>query len=477
MPPEGDSKQPESSEAEAEAAETERRLPFAAEFSPGQVELKEVLDLVAENAGDLNAIVAAIKDAYPKLKTEQRRKNVLIAMGQYGLYDSESKALSTFGEELRAAADDATRYEVFAKHILADLHGVDVLQVVRDLRTRQEKANKSTIDAELRMRGFKLPADTTHHIIMLGWLQKAGLSSHAQPDGWEVDEGRVKELLGIALSTVDEWAALPQAQRFFLLSLQHIAQVAGTDPVPVKQVRRATEERYGVAFRGSMRSRVINPLEEAEWLTTSGMQSAGKSGKVAATQKLLDLDVDLATRLSTGLIPPQLRKLLNTPLPEIYKKLDSQSKNERGIGLELLALRLAYDVGLAPMGFRVRSADTGQAEVDLIAEGAHLLFSRWLFQCKATKGTVQLSDLAKEIGMATLLHAQVIVMVARGRFSTSLREHAAKATENTALQVVLIDGKTLTRYKNIGPAALLSFLHNTASDTLRLKRPQVAGLT
>lgn len=67
-------------------------------------------------------------------------------------------------------------------------------------------------------------------------------------------------------------------------------------------------------------------------------------------------------------------------------------------------------------------------------------------------------------------------MVRRRRFSTSLREHTARATENTALQVVLIDGKTLTRYKNTGSAALLTFLHQTASDTLRLKRPQVAGI-
>jgi hypothetical protein len=112
----------------------------------------------------------------------------------------------------------------------------------------------------------------------------------------------------------------------------------------------------------------------------------------------------------------------------------------------------------------------------LIAEGAHLLFSRWLFQCKATKGSVQLHDLAKEIGLAMLLHAHVVVMVTRGTFSTSLREHADKASENTALQVVLIDGKMLTRYKNSGASALLTFLHQTASDTLRLKRPQVAGI-
>jgi hypothetical protein len=167
---------------------------------------------------------------------------------------------------------------------------------------------------------------------------------------------------------------------------------------------------------------------------------------------------------------------LNTPLGEIYQALDKGTKNEQGIALELLALRLAYDVGLAPMGFRVRSVDTGYAEVDLVAEGANLMFSRWLFQCKATKGTTPLSDLAKEIGLATLLHAHVIVMVTRGRFSKDLVEHAQRAAQNTHLQVVLIEGSTLARYRTQGGPAVVDFLLDTAADTLRIKRPQVAGI-
>jgi hypothetical protein len=137
---------------------------------------------------------------------------------------------------------------------------------------------------------------------------------------------------------------------------------------------------------------------------------------------------------------------------------------------------MAYDVGLAPMGFRERSVDTGYAEVDLIAEGAHLMFSRWLFQCKATKANVPLNDLAKEIGMATVLRAHVVVMVSLGSFSRDLVEHAVRVSENTHLQVVLIDGRILTAYRNRGSAALLEFLLDTAAETLRVKRPQVAGV-
>jgi hypothetical protein len=284
-------------------------------------------------------------------------------------------------------------------------------------------------------------------------------------------------LAGIGLQEVDEFSVLTLNQRLFLLTLQRIAETEGTNAVSTSRVRKETEAQYAsVAFKGQMREQIIRPLEDIGLLVSSDIQSAGKSGKVAATQKLIDLDVDLARHLSTGLIPPDLRKRLNTPLSEIYKDMASEEKNVRGLALELLALRMAYDVGLAPMGFRERSVDTGYAEVDLIAEGAHLLFSRWLFQCKAIKTKVSLNDLAKEIGMATVLRSHVIVMVSRGSFTKDLREHAIRAAENTHLQVVLIDGDVLRDYRNRGSAALIEFFRDSAAETLRIKRPQVAGI-
>jgi hypothetical protein len=293
---------------------------------------------------------------------------------------------------------------------------------------------------------------------------------------WVAHNDELRNLIGISFEEVDAFSTLTQPQRLFLRTLQTMGRVEGTTPIQATRVRKETVNRYGVEFKGAMREKVINPLEAGGWLASSGMQSKGKSGKVAATDKLLKLEIDVAQALSTGLIPPELRKRLNTPLQDIYRDLEKGTKNEQGIALELLALRLAYDVGLAPMGFRVRSVDTGYAEVDLVAEGANLLFSRWLFQCKATKGTVPLHDLAKEIGMATLLHAHVVVMVTRGSFSKDLIEHALRAAQNTHLQAVLIDGATLARYRTQGAPAILDFLLDTAADTLRTKRPQVAGI-
>jgi Restriction endonuclease len=456
-----------------------RRLTYTGDFSLNQMEsLTKVLDTIAPAAGDRSALKKAIATAYPKIAAGAKREgNVLLSLLAHGLVDSDTLQLTELANELRALPDETERLNQFAKYMIEKRMGIDVLQVVHDLRLRGEKANKTTIDTELRRRGFDLPGDTTYHLFMLGWMAAAGVCTYDKKlRTWEVNNDRLRELIGISFEEVDQFASLTQPQRLFLRTLQQIAKVEGTTPIQATRVRKEAVARYGIEFKGVMRDQVINPLEQGGWLTSSDMQSKGKSGKVAATDKLIQLDIDATQRLSTGLIPAELRQRLNTPLVTIYQLLDSGTKNEQGIALELLALRLAYDIGLAPMGFRERSVDTGYAEVDLVAEGTNLLFSRWLFQCKATKGTVSLHDLAKEIGMATLLRAHVVVMVTRGTFSKDLYEHARRAAENTPLQVILINGSTLSRYRTHGTGAILDFLLDTAADTLRTKRRQVVGI-
>ena len=68
--------------------------------------------------------------------------------------------------------------------------------------------------------------------------------------------------------------------------------------------------------------------------------------------------------------------------------------------------------------------------MDLVAEAVQLHFSRWLFQCKNT-ATVHLADLAKEVGLAVMLRAHVIVLVTTGRFSASVVDHANELAETT----------------------------------------------
>lgn len=468
----------ESPAAENPSPTGRRRLTYTGDFSPNQMEsLTKLLEAIAPSAGDSDDLKRAIASAYPKIAAGERRENnVLWSLRAHGLVDGSTYELTPLAEELLSTPDEDARLVRFAMHMIEESQGMDVLQVVHDLRLRDEKANKASIDAELRRRGFELPGDTTYHIFMLHWMEASGVCSYERGT-WEVDNDALRDLVGVSFQEVDAFASLTQPQRLFLRTLQAIGQVEGANPVLVTRVRKATATQYGIEFKGAMRQQVINPLEEHGWLTSSGMQSKGKSGTVAATDKLLELDIAVAQSLSTGLIPAELRKRLNTPLADIYRDLGSGTKNEQGLALELLALRLAYDVGLAPMGFRVRSADTGYAEVDLVAEGSHLLFSRWLFQCKATKGTVPLRDLAKEIGMATLLHAQVVVMVTRGKFSKDLVEHAQRAARNTHLQVILIDGDALERHRKGKSGVILDHLLDTAADTLRIKRRQVDGVT
>lgn len=160
------------------------------------------------------------------------------------------------------------------------------------------------------------------------------------------------------------------------------------------------------------------------------------------------------------------------PLERIVADLSDNNTHTKGIALELLALRLSVDSGLTPLRFRLRAAETGGAEVDLVAEAAHLHFSRWLFQCKNTK-TVSLADLAKEVGMAVMLRAHVIVLVTTGGFASSVQTYARELMDTQHLQVVLIDRTTIRAYQRRGTSALMGYLHETAQATMRLKRAQI----
>jgi hypothetical protein len=86
---------------------------------------------------------------------------------------------------------------------------------------------------------------------------------------------------------------------------------------------------------------------------------------------------------------------------------------------------------------------------------------------------VTLSDLAKEVGMAVLLRAHVIVMVTTGSFAGSVVTYAKELMDTQHFQVVLIDKAVLAKYRVGGLRALMEFLHTDAEATMRLKRGQI----
>ena len=478
----------------ARAKETSRlgKLPSGGEFSPGQIDLRVALAIVQRHGGDRESAkgeiraqwfsTAAAQRADPAERLGQqlaRADNVIIGMMSYGLFNSRTQSLTPLGEKLLSAQSDADLYSEFARHILTHNNrlGLTVLQAVRGLQDRREQVSKASLANELERHGIEPPRATTHHLVLLNWLRKAGVLVGDR--GYKVDEARAGELAGIDLGVANEWSQFSTAERAFVRTLRQLAEVQGTSPIPMNTVLDTAEATLGPVFRGvsdRLRDKVFRPLAETGWITLSGVGAGrgGKGGLVAATAKLLALDLGSVPPMVGRGIPADLRARLNTPLDDIHRDLTVEDKGVKGIALELLAIRIATELNLTPTGLRVRGRETGGAEVDLTAEAVHLHFSRWLFQCKNTPTTkVPLSDLAKEVGMCVLLKAHVIVMVTTGTFSSEVKGYADSLASTTPHQVVLVDKDVLRKYKLRGGAALLDHFQHTAAETMRLKQPQL----
>jgi hypothetical protein len=106
-------------------------IPFGAQFSPSQVNLPALLRLVDEQAGDRVRITEAIRDEFFSSHTSGQRwklaYNTVLALRAYGLLDSDGVAPTELAKHLLAVADSpATLYELFAKHLLVNLRGVEL---------------------------------------------------------------------------------------------------------------------------------------------------------------------------------------------------------------------------------------------------------------------------------------------------------------------------------------------------------------
>jgi len=461
-----------------------RKLAAATEFSPGIVDLQYILELLtAQPVREKDQLAeelrvryfsdSALKYSDPVRRLQEQTKrsnNVLIGLREYGLMDGNHA--SSLAKEL-APLDPEEQHAGLARHILVSLNGVDVLRAVLDLQTRREKVTKDSLVEELRSNfNFEMPRDTTKHLLMLKWLRKAGVL----PDsGYSIDEGRVKELAGIEIRPLDEWQSMPLAQRAFVQVLRRLGLAHDGADHAVTAVMDQAELEYGRLYLGGRTAaNVLAPLEALGWVETSGSTGGrgSKSGRVAPSQKLLDFDFELALGFSVPAIPADLRKMINRPLREIGADLDDPDTYVAGLALELLTLRLVLALGLNPVEFRKRDYKTGGGEVDVLAEGVHLHFSRWLVQCKNQRAAVTLSALAKEIGMSVLLHAHVIVIATTGRFAKSVLTYAEQVARTTALQVVLVDGVAIKSFLGGSDDVIKKHFRNAAAETLRLKSSQ-----
>lgn len=455
------------------------KLPNMNEFSPGVLlaGIQQTLAIIAPHVGDRESLlnllekvgtIASTKDAKERRK---RARNVLIGMSECGLFDLKSEQFTPLAKEILDAPSRNDAARNFASHILRNLHGHALVDVIRVARERSDAISLDTIRRALRTLGFEVTTNEGNASKLRLWLQESGVVD----EHWNFDERLLAELGGRDTATLKEFGALTPQQ---IVLLNAIREQATLQPegswLELSPILDLIELQHTKDFlpEGRLRDKVIKPLSELLWIEArgTGRNQGGNAGDVRPLPKLLGLDDEIPIPAKVG-IPADLRPLLSTPIEKLFEDLESPNSHEKGIALELLALNILIGIGLWPVGFRLRAREAADVETDLAANGIHLQYSRWQVQCKNTS-ELKHDHVAREIGLATVLRAHVILMITTGKASATSRLLAAQASRQTYLQVLIIDKPALDRFRANGPTAIVEELRKQAKHVLELKKLQ-----
>jgi site-specific DNA-methyltransferase (cytosine-N4-specific) len=212
------------------------------------------------------------------------------------------------------------------------------------------------------------------------------------------------------------------------------------------------------------------PLRDLGYIqTTKSTTGRGaKSYEISRTEKFyqeISEPILEAAAEKAKLVPIEL---FQQPLSQILTDLKSSNKHVKGKALELLAIYFTRLIDLEFKGWRTRSADTGGAEVDVIVEGARLIFSRWQIQAKNTK-IVRLGDIAKEVGLSlTFLYSNVVVVVTTGDFTRDAYSYANHVMKTCNLNIILLNGSELERISH-DPTDIVTILNSKAQQAMQVK--------
>lgn len=451
-------------------------IPFGAQFSPNQVDLPILLQIIHDHKGDRSKITEAICDAFFATHAQAQRwklaDNTVLALRAYELLEEDGATPTALAGELLAIANrpDAL-YERFARHILVNLRGVPFVETLEIMQTAGERITLHTLRKHLEQRGLHVPRGAVHLSSMRLWLAQAGIFDASAKGGqrlYKVDQMRLQEILGIGLDVIDNLTQLNAAQRAFLRALTCIAE---PDPFVANKVADLASTLYAVEYNHKeLPKSVLFPLRDLGYIevtkTTTGR--GAKPYQVSRTPKFrqeISGPILAVVAEHAGLVP---KEVFERPLAQILTDLKSSNKHVKGKALELLAIYLARLIDLDFKGWRTRSADTGGAEVDVIVEGARFIFSRWQIQAKNTK-TVRLGDVAKEVGLSlTFIYSNVVMIVTTGDFTEDAYSYAQHVMKTCNLNVILLNGAELERISQ-DPTNIAAILNSKAEQAMKVK--------
>jgi len=450
-------------------------LPFGSEFSPSQIDLRQMLELIEQHEGNQAALQAAILTSYflnhggtgpnaPKNRNTLAM-NSRLGLRSYGVID-EDALFTGFGRHLfDLRASEKALYEALARHILLNLHGMTLVQCIRDMLAGGEDVDLNSLRPALAERGVDYPSGGKHPSMMRLWLQKAGVFVGSR---WQIDDIRLQEVLGTDPAMYRELSKFTTEQRAFLRAL---ANTGITGPQPANEIVKLAAATYGVRFpEKSLPKLVLNALVTAGYITAT-KTTEGRGAKpfvVAPTGKVTAGLIEPLFDQLKNQTDPKLIELLRKPLAEVRAELRSEDINVKGLALEALAFKLMRLVDMDYMATRLRASATGGAEVDLVFQSARLVYSRWQVQCKNT-ARVSLDDVAKEVGLTAFIKSNVVVIVTTGTIGGEARRYANKIMRDTNLGVIMLDGADLDRI-SANTSQIVDVFNREARMAMELKK-------
>ncbi|MBW7879898.1 MAG: restriction endonuclease [Anaerolineae bacterium] len=316
----------------------------------------------------------------------------------------------------------------------------------------------------LAARGIRYPSGGKHPSIMRLWLAKAGLFIGKR---WQVDETRLRQILGIDPAEFEVLANFTQEQRAFVRAL---ANSGVSSPQPANEIARLAAATYGIRFpEKSLPKLVLEALVNAGYITAE-QTTSGRGAKpflVSPTPKLVADVINPLLDQLIGQTDPKLRRLLKKSMSEIVEEIKSADRYIAGLALEALGFKLMRILDMDYLATRLRGSATGGAEVDLIFHSTRLVYSRWQIQCKNT-AHVALDDVAKEVGLTSFLRSNVIVIVSTGDIGSEARRYANHVMAHTNLALVMLDRSDLERVID-HPVSLIDIFHREAEVAMKLK--------
>ncbi len=444
-------------------------IPMGSEFGPNQVDLVRVLELARQYEGDDEAFTNALAVEYKR--PTKTAKNTILSMRKYLLIDDSDQLTEVSHTLLALQSQPIKLYTAFARHMLLNLRGIEVVNAIDTLIKSGERPTQLSIAEMLHAQGSYVPPSSTHISKLCGWLRLAGVfSCDGNFECLEME--RVTQIIGANQQETDLLAEMPEDQRAVLKALCNLPMetIPDKEPLQGNKIKEYAEELYGTSFDPkSFKGDVLEPLQTAGYITlVNPSKVTGKSYLVYRTEKFANeyLTALVDSLANTGLA---VRQLLRKPLSEILQEMQAEDTGTKGKALEALAFYFMRLLGLEFKSWRKRGKKASGFEVDVIVEGTRLVFSRWQIQCKNTpEGKVSLEDIAKEVGLSIQLKSNVILVVTTGQFSRDALIYADDVMQDTHLNIVTLDKRDLN-ILTASPLAIVEILNKKARRAMELK--------